>query len=271
MTTGTYAFGYTQSELDRLMLQARLLRPMTERLLRWAGIRPGMHVLDVGCGAGDVAMLAAGMVGAAGSVTGVDRDARSVALARQRAATQGLTWARFREAAVEEFAEGGPFDAVIGRYVLVHQADPVAFLRAAVRDLRPGGVIAFHELDYSRPGSSSAPEVPLWERAVEWSRQAIAAACPHADAGGRLIEHFAAAGLPAPQIRGEFLTGGGPDSEIYQHMTDAIRSLLPVLATLGVPAGEIGIETLEGRLQAAVTLAGAQVKVAPNFLARGRR
>jgi hypothetical protein len=80
----TYALGYTHDELERLMLHARLLRPMTERLLRRSGIGAGMRVLDIGTGAGDVALLAAELVGPSGSVNGIDRDARSVALARHR-------------------------------------------------------------------------------------------------------------------------------------------------------------------------------------------
>jgi 2-polyprenyl-3-methyl-5-hydroxy-6-metoxy-1,4-benzoquinol methylase len=264
----TYAMGYTARELDRLMFQSRLLRPMTERLLRGAGIGPGMRVLDVGCGAGDVGLLAAELVGPAGSVTGIDRDARSVAVAGQRADAQGLTWARFRPAAVEEFAGDGPFDAVVGRYVLVHQADPAAFLRAAARNVRPGGVIAVHELDFSRPGPDSAPEVPAWEQAITWQKRAIAAATTHADAGSRLLSHFAAAGLPPPQVHGEFMTGGGPASPLYRYAAEAVRTLLPVLARIGVPAEEIGIETLEARLRSAVVDAGAQVTTgAPQYLA----
>jgi 2-polyprenyl-3-methyl-5-hydroxy-6-metoxy-1,4-benzoquinol methylase len=267
----TYAMGYTEHELERLMFQARLLRPMTERLLRGAGIGPGMRVLDVGSGAGDVALLAAELVGPTGSVTGIDRDARSVALARHRADSQGLPWAGFRTAAVEEFAGGGPFDAVVGRYVLVHQADPAAFLRAAARNVRPGGVIAFHELDFTQPGPASAPEVPAWEQAIAWQKRAIAAATTNADAGSRLLRHFAEAGLPEPHIHGEFMTGGGPDSPLYRYAAEAVRTLLPVLARIGVPAGEIGIETLEARLRAAVVRAGAQVTIgAPQYLAAAR-
>jgi ubiquinone/menaquinone biosynthesis C-methylase UbiE len=234
--TGNYAMGYTEHELDRLMFQARLLRPMTERLLFRAGLGPGMRVLDVGCGAGDVALLAAELVGPSGSVTGVDRDARSVALAARRASEQELTWARFCQATVEEFAGAGPFDAVIGRYVLVHQADPAAFLRAAARELRPGGVIAFHEMDFSRPGPFSVPEVPAWEQAIGWQKRAVAAAAAHADAGSRLLRHFADAGLPEPEVYGEFMTGGGPDSPLYRYTAMAVQTLLPLIAGLGVPA-----------------------------------
>lgn len=267
----TYAMGYSQPELERLMFQARLLRPMTERLLRHAGIEPGMRVLDVGSGAGDVALLAAELAGPSGSVTGIDRDPRSVALAAHRAKSQGLSWAEFREITVEEFTAGGSFDAVVGRYVLVHQADPAAFLKAAARNVRPGGVIAFHELDFTQTGPVSWPEVPLWEQAIAWQKRAMAAAITHADAGSRLISHFADADLPEPQIHGEFMTGGGPDSPLYRYAAEAVRTLLPVLAGIGVPADEIGIETLEARLRSAVVQAGAQITVgAPQYLAAAR-
>jgi cyclopropane fatty-acyl-phospholipid synthase-like methyltransferase len=44
-----YAVGRTNAEYDRLIEQAELLRPLTERMLRAAGVRAGMHVLDIGC------------------------------------------------------------------------------------------------------------------------------------------------------------------------------------------------------------------------------
>lgn len=262
--------GYTEHELERLMLQARLLRPITERLLRRAGIEPGMRVLDVGSGAGDVALLAAELVGPAGSVTGIDRDARSVALAMHRAESLRLTWAEFRAVTVEEFAGGTAFDAVVGRYVLVHQADPAAFLKAATRNLRAGGILAFHELDFTRSDPVSEPEVPVWDQTVTWLKRAMAAVITHADAGSRLGSHFADAGLPEPEVRSEFLTGSGPDSPQYRYAVDTVRTLLPVLARVGVSPDEIGVETLEARLRAAVVQAGAQVTIAPQYLATAR-
>lgn len=123
----------------------------------------------------------------------------------------------------------------------------------------------------SAAARDSAPEVPEWEQAIAWQKRAIAAATTHADAGGRLLQHFAEAGLPEPRVRGEFMTGGGPASPLYRYAADAVRTLLPVLARIGVPAGEIGIETLEARLRAAVAGAGAQVTTgAPQYLAAAR-
>ena len=58
-----YVLGHSDRELDRLTTQARMFEPFTRQLLLQAGICPGMRVLDVGCGSGDVSFLAAGLVG----------------------------------------------------------------------------------------------------------------------------------------------------------------------------------------------------------------
>jgi SAM-dependent methyltransferase len=71
-----YILGHSAREVRRLIRQAGILRPFTERLLRGAGIGRGTRVLDLGCGADDVAMLAAELVGASGSVVGIDRNQR---------------------------------------------------------------------------------------------------------------------------------------------------------------------------------------------------
>jgi SAM-dependent methyltransferase len=81
-----YALGNTDAEHERLIRQAMLLAPLTERFFRQAGIRPAQRVFDLGSGVGDVAMLAARLVGSAGEVVGVERDTRSIARARTRVA-----------------------------------------------------------------------------------------------------------------------------------------------------------------------------------------
>jgi ubiquinone/menaquinone biosynthesis C-methylase UbiE len=85
-----YILGHWEREIRRLMLQVAILRPITERLLRSAGIGRGMRVLDLGCGAGDVSMLAAELVGASASVVGIDRSREVIAFATERTRTAGL-------------------------------------------------------------------------------------------------------------------------------------------------------------------------------------
>ena len=108
-----YILGHSEREIRRLIHQAAILRPITERLMRGAGIRPGMRVLDLGCGAGDVSFLAAELVGASGSVVGIDRSPEAIAVARTRALAAGLRNVRFEEAAVGTFSAIEPFDMVV--------------------------------------------------------------------------------------------------------------------------------------------------------------
>ena len=70
-----YLLGHSERELERLQTQARILEPVTRQPLIDAGLRPGMRVHDVGRGPGDVAFLAAELVGDDGQVVGTDRSA----------------------------------------------------------------------------------------------------------------------------------------------------------------------------------------------------
>jgi protein-L-isoaspartate O-methyltransferase len=115
-----YILGHSPAEIQRLMSQAVMLRPITERLLRSAGIEPGMRVLDVGCGAGDVSMLAAELVGSTGSVIGIDRNEQVLAIARERTQMAKFRQIDFKEAATGTYSDPEPFDLVVGRYVLIH-------------------------------------------------------------------------------------------------------------------------------------------------------
>jgi 2-polyprenyl-3-methyl-5-hydroxy-6-metoxy-1,4-benzoquinol methylase len=85
MSETTYALGPSPYEIQRLRNQGAMLRPITERLLRNAGIAAGMRVLDLGCSAGDVSMLAAELVGPEGSIVGIDRSQDVLEVAKERA------------------------------------------------------------------------------------------------------------------------------------------------------------------------------------------
>ena len=142
-TPKRYVLGHAPEELRRLILQAVILRPVTARLLHDAEIAPGMRVLDLGCGVGDVTMLAAETVGPSGSVIGIDRSAQAIALANERVRNMQHRNITFAQCAVEDYADVALFDAVIGRYVLVHQSDPVGFLRAVGESRRSNCLAKF--------------------------------------------------------------------------------------------------------------------------------
>jgi ubiquinone/menaquinone biosynthesis C-methylase UbiE len=255
-----YVLGHSPDEIRRLMTQAALLRPITERFLRNAGLQPGMRVLDVGCGAGDVSMLAAELVGPSGSVVGIDRSAQVLGTARGRAQTVRLDNIVFKEAALDSYTDIGAFDCVIGRYVLIHQADPAAFLRTTARFVRAGGILAFHEVNAVRtPGS--CPPVRSWDVAMEMACSAVRYGFASYDAGTRMIEHFFNAGLPRPTMFCDVLIAGGENSLLCAWLADTLRSLSPQLVRMGILIDEGAIGTaLEAELRTAVLDAHSQAE-----------
>lgn len=226
--------GHTPTELNRLSAQARLIDPITRGFFVDAGIGPGMRVLDVGSGAGHVAFLVAGLVGPRGEVTGVDRSATAVSAATERAAAHALSTVSFHLGDPAELTFEQPFDAAVGRYVLQFQADPVPMLQAVAQHVRPGGVIVFHELDWS-VGIRSMPPAPTFDRCCRWTSETIRRSGAETNMGMKLHATFVAAGLPAPAMLLEAMLGGGEHASApLRIVAELARTLLPEAERLGV-------------------------------------
>jgi ubiquinone/menaquinone biosynthesis C-methylase UbiE len=121
--------------------------PLTRRSFVEAGVGTGMRVLDVGSGAGDVALLAAEIVGPGGQVVGVDTNGQILDVARGRARAASWTNVTFVTGDIRTEALEEPFDAVVGRFVLPFAGDRVDLLRSCIRHLQPGGLVVFQEHD----------------------------------------------------------------------------------------------------------------------------
>ena len=269
--TARYAMGYDDRERRRLQLQASIINPVTEQLLRRAGLGVGMRVLDVGSGVGDVAILAARIVGAAGSVTACDLDEKALAVLRERAASEGLANISTLAGDLHELALPHDIDAVIGRHILIHLPDPLAIVRLVSGLVRPGGVVVFQEYDFSVM-HAGFPPTPLRDRTFEVFRDFFAKA-RHGNMGTRLPVLFAAAGLTDIDARAEYPVGPGvAESPYYEWFAESLRSILARAVAAGVPgASHVEIDTLEERLHAEGMASGAATPAPTMVGAVGRR
>ncbi len=161
-----YVLGHSAFELERLARQERLIGKMTREYFANAGIGPGMRVLDVGSGTGVVAFHAAELVGRSGEVIGTDLAPEAVATGNKNAAELGLSHVSFRQGNPVEMSFDQPFDAIVGRYVLLFQADQSEMLRRLAKLLKPRGIIVFHEPDWSFVRSD--PVAPVYDRCCAW-------------------------------------------------------------------------------------------------------
>jgi SAM-dependent methyltransferase len=242
-----YQLGSDAVELERLKHQGGVLAPATRTILQTAGIRPGMRVLDLGSGTGDVTFVAAALVGASGEVVGMDRSAEAVATAEARAQQHELGNVRFVTGDIHEAAAGGQFDAIVGRLVLMYVSDPAAVLRTQAALLRPGGVVAPIEFDLR--SARSVPPTPLVGQSLEWLLKAFERAGIQPSLGSRLWGTLLEAGLRPLGMIGIQPHFGPQDPDGAAILSGIVRAVLPLMERTGVAtAQEVGIETFQRRL-----------------------
>lgn len=265
-----YQLGSDSEELDRLTFQGRILEPATRALLREAGIGPGMRVLDLGSGAGDVSFLAAELVGPDGAVVGIEQSADAIALAEFRARQKLVSNVRFVQGDMHEPATGGPFDAIVGRAILMYAPDPAAVLRTQAELLRPGGVVAPVEMDLTASGSR--PATPLASQSVFWLTEAFKQAKVATGLGPALVGVLREAGLRplgTMAVHRQFVPGDPDGAALFAGI---VKTMLPLIEKSGAAtAEEVGLETFEARLAEELTAADAVLSYPQLFCAWGTK
>jgi ubiquinone/menaquinone biosynthesis C-methylase UbiE len=260
-STFDYALGYTNAEHDRLIRQAARIEPILERLFREAGIGPGQRVLDLGSGVGDVAMLAARLVGPSGEVVGIERDPCSIAVAKARSAEAGFRNISFTQTDASQIVSDKLFDAAIGRFILMFLPDPASVLRSLSRLVRPGGVLAFQEPSWA-PFLTRAATLPLWSGVVSSIHETFLRSGVNPEMGPDLYRIFQEIGMPAPAMHMEIPLGS--DADFTRVVCEVLDSLRPLAQQHEVSLDAVGdFDTLPDRVQAEVAASRTFVSWVP--------
>jgi SAM-dependent methyltransferase len=124
-------------------------------------IAPGEAVLDLGCGAGFDALVAAQLVGPGGRVVGIDLSPEMLAVARAGRAGTGFARVGFVEAQVEALPfPDAAFDVVLSNGVLNLVPDKLCAVREIFRLLRPGARL--QACDIGLVGDEPPPDKAAW-------------------------------------------------------------------------------------------------------------
>ena len=181
------------ADKERLSFLQQFLRPTTLSLFDRVGVRPGMTCLDLGCGIGEVSFELTRLVGSRGQVVGMDIDDVSIETARENAKAKGLSNVEFRVGDVRIVEETDTFDLVYARFLLSHLRDPASVLAKIRKMMRPGGVVAVEDVDYS--GYYCYPDLPSFRRCIELLYEMKRVTGGNGDLGKQLPVMFLDAGF----------------------------------------------------------------------------
>ena len=260
--------GRSKEETERLIEQSQLYDDVTRRFFLRSGIAKGMKVLDVGSGAGDVALTLAEFVGPQGAVVGVDVNPDVLKTAQDRADAAGFSNVEFIAGDARTLELPNDFDAVVGRLVLLYMADPAEALKKLVTHLHRGGIIAFQDTELALYRTVIHPDTPLINQLVEWGLTVFERSGAHLNMGMELYRVFVEAGLPEPTLHFEAPMGGPEGWPGFEYLTNSFRSLIPLMEAYGIAtAEEIDIDTLADRIQAEVTTSKRPLLLPPHITA----
>jgi ubiquinone/menaquinone biosynthesis C-methylase UbiE len=153
-----YSFGGKPEEVQRLEAQGRAYGRLLDKEMEFLSLKPGMRVLDAGCGTGVVTRRMAIKV-SPGEVQGVDMDSLFIEEARKIAVKKGVSNIKFSVGNADDLKfEDDVFDLSYCRLVLMHVKDPLKTVAELKRVTRSGGTVAISDQDDG--GILVYPELP---------------------------------------------------------------------------------------------------------------
>jgi SAM-dependent methyltransferase len=263
-----YALGSSGGESERLRRQADELAPESSALLDRVALRPGDSAIDLGCGPRGVLELLSERVSPGGRVVGLDADPAHVAMASELVVQRGLTNVEILCADARRTGlEGGSFDLVHARTLLVTVPESLEVLAEMVRLARPGGWVAGLEPD-GEVGICYPPD-PAFDRLCELFSVVFARNGADIQTGRRVAELYRQAGLEdvEVEVRAAVYPVGHSRRTIR---ADLVRSMRPQILEMGL-ADERELDELDRTARKRFEDPDTLVMPFLNFLVWGRK
>jgi len=232
-STQPYVLATGEAAADRLRLLQRMAGSGTTRALHAAGLVPGMTVADIGCGIGTVTRELARLAGDEGRVTGVDRSAEQIDVARREC--RDLDRVAFVVAsAYDTNLPSETYDFVYCRFLLCHLERPADAIAEMSRLLRSGGVLLCEDQE-----ASTLASIPSTEAYAVTARRSVDLGHKRGvnlDLGHHLPSMVRAAGMRGVHVdiyQAAYFSG--PEKRFYEH---TIAESLPLVVASGVTTRE---------------------------------
>lgn len=143
MTSQPY---FPESEHEKERLENKTDRQAVMDQAEWAGLKPGMRVLDVGCGPGITTASLEQCVGSEGSAVGVDRSEERIEYAKGKYGQDNVTYVCRNF--FDDLSDLGSFDFVWIRFVLEYfNRESFQLVRHVAKSIKPGGIFCLADLD----------------------------------------------------------------------------------------------------------------------------
>jgi SAM-dependent methyltransferase len=194
---GPYVLATGEGATYRLRLLHEAYGRGTRRVLLDAGLRRGMRVADLGCGAGMVTAMLADLVGPEGYVVGIDASGDQLAQAREVTGAGRENTTFVEASACDTGLPRESFDLVYCRFLLMHLPEPELALYEMRALLKPDGVLVCEDGDLTSAGSE--PPSALCAFADLFGRLGPVREVDYT-LGRRLYHMVRGAGFPAPEI-----------------------------------------------------------------------
>lgn len=209
-------------------------------------IAKGMHVLDVGCGMGDLTFLASQLTGQEGQVTGIDMSDMMLDMAEKRKEEKSCGQVSFRKMNLENVSElPEKYDAIIGRRILMYLPQPEKVIEDLKKILAPGGIMIFQESDAM--GTVFNHEMPLQEKVQDWIWETVKKENGNIHIGSEMYGMFKDANMEVLEYVSENILQTADSESDLAWVAKMMKERITKYGI--VTESEMGLETLEERLK----------------------